>query len=204
MSHNHHRIYLASQSPRRRELLKQIGVHFDVLMLRTASGRAAVLEEPLEDEAPAAFARRMAEEKAARGADAVGLRQMIVRPVLGADTVVDIDGEIVGKPRDLAHAREILGRLSGRSHWVHTGVAVAAAGRLESRLSSSRVEFAPLTSAMIERYLESGEALDKAGAYGIQGRAGVFITRIEGSYSGIMGLPLFETAELLIRAGIRV
>lgn len=204
MSRNHHRIYLASQSPRRRELLKQIGVHFDVLMLRTASGRAEVLEEPLEDEAPAAFARRMAEEKAARGADAVGLRQMIVRPVLGADTVVDIDGEIVGKPRDLAHAREILGRLSGRSHWVHTGVAVSAAGRLESRLSSSKVEFAPLTSAMIERYLESGEALDKAGAYGIQGRAGVFITRIEGSYSGIMGLPLFETAELLIRAGIRV
>jgi septum formation protein len=204
MSRAHNRIYLASQSPRRRELLKQIGVNFDVLVLRTALGRADVLEEPLANETPAVFARRMAEEKSAKGAAAVGMRQLIIRPVLGADTVVDIDGEIIGKPRDLAQAGEILLRLSGRTHWVHSGVAIAVADRMESRLSSSKVEFAPLTSTMIDRYLDSGEALDKAGAYGIQGRAGSFISRIEGSYTGIMGLPLFETAELLNWAGIRV
>ncbi len=198
------RIYLASQSPRRRELLKQIGVHFDVLMLRSALGREDVREVPLDDETPAAFARRMAEEKSARGSQVVGLRQLIARPVLGADTAVDIDGEIIGKPRDLAQAGEILLRLSGRTHWVHTGVALTVAGRMESRLSSSKVEFAPLTPAVLSRYLESGEALDKAGAYGIQGRAGTFISRIEGSYTGIMGLPLFETAELLNWARIKV
>jgi septum formation protein len=198
------RIYLASQSPRRRELLKQIGVNFDVLMLRTAFGREDVLEIPRENEEPGAFAQRMAEEKSAKGLKAVGLRQLIARPVLGADTVVDIDGEIIGKPRDLAQAGEILKRLSGRTHWVHTGVAITVADRMQSRLSSSKVEFAPLTSIMLARYLESGEALDKAGAYGIQGRAGTFISRIEGSYTGIMGLPLFETAELLNWAEIRI
>lgn len=204
MSKANNRIYLASQSPRRRELLKQIGVNFDVLMLRTAFGREDVLEIPRENEEPGAFAQRMAEEKSAKGLKAVGLRQLIARPVLGADTVVDIDGEIIGKPRDLAQAGEILKRLSGRTHWVHTGVAITVADRMQSRLSSSKVEFAPLTSIMLARYLESGEALDKAGAYGIQGRAGTFISRIEGSYTGIMGLPLFETAELLNWAGIRI
>ena len=204
MSRANNRIYLASQSPRRRELLKQMGVHFDVLMLRIAPGRADVLEAPRANEKPDAFALRMAEEKSLKGADAVGLRQLMGRPVLGADTVVDIDGEVIGKPRDLAHAGEILERLSGRSHWVHTGVAVTASDRTESRLSSSKVEFALLNSTIITRYLESGEALDKAGAYGIQGRAGAFIARIEGSYTGIMGLPLFETAELMNWAGIRI
>jgi len=173
-------------------------------MLRTASGRADVLEIPLQNEEPGAFARRMAEEKSAKGLAAVGLRQLVNRPVLGADTVVDIDGEIIGKPRDLAQAGEILRLLSGRTHWVHTGVAIAVADRTQSRLSSSKVVFAPLTSTMIARYLESGEALDKAGAYGIQGRGGAFISRIEGSYTGIMGLPLFETAELLNWSGIKV
>lgn len=204
MSRTDNRIYLASQSPRRRELLKQIGVSFDVLMLRTAFGRMDVLEAPMINEEPGAFARRMAEEKSAKGAAAVSLRQLIARPVLGADTVVDIDGEIIGKPRDLGQAGEILRRLSGRTHWVHTGVAITVADRTESRLSSSKVEFAPLSSTVLARYLESGEALDKAGAYGIQGRAGTFISRIEGSYTGIMGLPLFETAELLNWAGIRI
>lgn len=202
MSHNDNRIYLASQSPRRRELLKQIGVNFDVLMLRNAPGRADVLEAPLENEEPGPFALRMAQEKSLKGVQATSLRQLIARPVLGADTVVDIDGKIIGKPRDLAHAEEILQRLSGRAHWVHTGVAVTSSRGTESRLSSSKVEFSPLTLKAITRYLQSGEALDKAGAYGIQGRAGMFITRIEGSYTGIMGLPLFETAELLTWAGI--
>lgn len=204
MSQSDNRIYLASQSPRRRELLKQIGVSFEVLMLRAALGREDVLEVARENEAPDVFALRMAEEKSAKGVKVIGLRQLIARPVLGADTVVDIDGEVIGKPRDLIQAGEILRRLSGRTHWVHTGVAVTVAGRMESRLSSSKVEFAPLTSTVLTRYLESGEALDKAGAYGIQGRAGTFISRIEGSYTGIMGLPLYETAELLNWAGIKV
>jgi septum formation protein len=204
MSRINNRIYLASQSPRRRELLKQMGVNFDVLMLRIAPGRADVLETPQKKEEPGPFALRMAEEKSQKGADAAHFRQLIARPVLGADTVVDIDGEIIGKPRDLAHAEEILKRLSGRAHWVHTGVAVTAAGVMKSRLSSSKVEFAPLPSLAITRYLESGEALDKAGAYGIQGRAGTFIARIDGSYTGIMGLPLFETAELLRGAGLKI
>lgn len=198
------RIYLASQSPRRRELLKQIGINFDVLILRTSPGREDIQEIPLQHEEPGAFALRMAEEKATKGSKVAGLRQLIARPVLGADTVVDIDGEIIGKPHDLTQARQILQRLSGRAHWVHTGVAIAVGDRMESRLSSSRVEFAPLTPAALTRYLESGEALDKAGAYGIQGLAGTFISHIEGSYTGIMGLPLFETVELLSWAGIRV
>lgn len=198
------RIYLASQSPRRRELLKQIGVHFEVLVLRNAQGRADVLEIPLGNEEPGPFALRMAEEKSLKGMQAARLRQLIAKPVLGADTVVDIDGEVIGKPRDRAHAGEILQRLSGRVHWVHTGVAMTSPLGTESRLSSSKVEFAPLSPKAISRYLDSGEALDKAGAYGIQGRAGMFVTRIEGSYTGIMGLPLFETAELLTWAGIRI
>ena len=204
MAHADNRIYLASQSPRRRELLKQMGVNFEVLMLRVAHGRADVQEIPNPGEAPASFARRMAEEKSSCGATAVSLRQLIARPVLGADTVVDIDGEIIGKPRDMEHASEILHRLSGRAHWVHTGVAVTTSGETSSRLSSSKVEFAPLDQVTLTRYLESGEALDKAGAYGIQGRAGMFVARIEGSYTGIMGLPLFETAELLSWAGIKI
>jgi len=204
MGRTDNRIYLASQSPRRRELLKQIGVNFDVLVLRNSRERGGVLEVPLENEEPGPFALRMAQEKSRQGAEAVRVRQLTSKPVLGADTVVDVNGEIIGKPRDLAHAGEILQRLSGRTHWVHTGVAISSSRGTESRLSSSKVEFAPLTSKAIARYLDSGEALDKAGAYGIQGRAGMFITRIEGSYTGIMGLPLFETAELLNWAGIKI
>lgn len=204
MSHTDNRIYLASQSPRRRELLKQMGVNFVVLMLRAAPGRAEVLEVPMENEEPGPFALRMAEEKSSKGFAALSYRDLISRPVLGADTVVDIDGDIIGKPRDLAHAEEILKRLSGRVHWVHSGIAITTSSGTEKRLSSSKVEFAPLSPKAITRYLNSGEALDKAGAYGIQGRAGMFVTRIEGSYSGIMGLPLFETAELLTWAGIKI
>lgn len=204
MSHADNRIYLASQSPRRRELLKQMGVNFDVLMLRNSLERKDVLETPLEGEAPDAFAVRMAEEKARQGAHAMHTRKIRPQPVMGADTVVDIDGEIIGKPRDPAHAVEILQRLSGRVHWVHTGVAISVSERMESRLSSSKVEFAPLSKTGIARYLDSGEATGKAGAYGIQGRAGMFIVRIEGSYTGIMGLPLFETAELLNWVGIKI
>lgn len=198
------RIYLASQSPRRRELLKQIGVAFDVLPLRAVPGRMDVVETPLADEAAADFARRMAGEKAACGWRAVDARHLLRFPVLGADTVVELDGAILGKPADRAEAEAMLARLSGREHRVHTAVAVQHEARQELRLSSSRVRFAALDAAAIGRYLETGEYLGKAGAYGIQGRAGAFVEYVDGSYSGVMGLPLYDTAVLLRSFGLTV
>ena len=198
------RIYLASQSPRRRELLKQIGVAFDVLPLRAVSGRMDVIEIPHDGEAATDFVQRMASDKAACGWRAVEARHLLRFPVLGADTVVDLDGTILGKPSDRAEAESMLARLSGRLHQVHTAVAIQHEGRLEMRLSSSRVRFAVLDAAAIARYLETGEHLGKAGAYAIQGRAGAFVEHIDGSYSGIMGLPLYETAVLLRNFGLAV
>jgi nucleoside triphosphate pyrophosphatase len=202
MTYQDKRIYLASQSPRRRELLKQIGVHFEVLPLRASPDRADVIEIPHADEPPKAFAMRMAREKAKCGAKVSRNRRLLLLPVLGADTLLDLDGQIIAKPRDADHARTILTRLSGRSHWVHTAIALAWGERLEARLSSTKVEFTRLSGEQIDLYLKLGEALDKAGAYGIQGRAAIFVQRIEGSHSGIMGLPLYETAALLQLAGI--
>ncbi|MFP5410047.1 MAG: Maf family protein [Gammaproteobacteria bacterium] len=198
------RIYLASQSPRRRELLKQIGVVFDVLPLRAVAGRMDVIEVPQPGEDAADFARRMASEKASCGWRAVDLRRLLRFPVLGADTVVEIDGEILGKPNGRVEAQAMLARLAGCEHRVHTAVAVQHEDRLEMRLSSSRVRLAPLQAAAITRYLESGEYLGKAGAYAIQGRAGAFVEHIEGSYSGIMGLPLYDTTVLLRAFGLDV
>ena len=198
------RIYLASQSPRRRELLKQIGVAFDVLPLRSVAGRMDVVEMPRDGEAAPDFAWRMANEKAACGWRAVDLRHLLRFPVLGADTVVEVDGAILGKPADRAEAEAMLKRLSGREHWVHTAVAVQQEERIEARLSSSRVRLAELDAGAIGRYLETGEYLGKAGAYAIQGRAGTFVERIEGSYSSIMGLPLYETTQLLRIFGLIV
>ena len=210
------RIYLASQSPRRRELLNLIGVDFIALILRSSPGRQDVMEIPQANEAPADFALRMAMEKSQSGWKVAGLRRLVALPVLGADTVVDMDGEILGKPHNRDHAESVLRRLSGRDHWVHTGVALTcknesakdnnAVSREETRslVSSSKVSFAPLSKETIQRYLETGEYLDKAGAYGVQGRAGLFVARIEGSYTGIMGLPLHETGLLLNWAGITI
>lgn len=198
------RIYLASQSPRRRELLKQIGVAFDVLALRTVVGRMDVVEVPLADEAASDFAQRMAVAKAACGWRAVDARHLLRFPVLGADTVVELDGAILGKPSDRAGAEAMLMRLSGRTHQVHTAVAVQHEGRMDVRLSSSQVRLAELDAAAIGRYLETGEYLGKAGAYGIQGRAAAFIEHVEGSYSGIMGLPLYDTVVLLRAFGLTV
>lgn len=198
------RIYLASQSPRRRELLKQIGVAFDVLALRAVAGRMDVVEVPRAGETAADFAQRMAGEKAACGWRAVDARRLLRFPVLGADTVVELDGAILGKPADRTEAEAMLRRLSGREHQVHTAVAVQHEARLELRLSSSRVRVAALDAATITRYLETGEYLGKAGAYGIQGRAGAFVEHIDGSYSGIMGLPLYDTAVLLRAFGLVV
>ncbi|MDP1926826.1 MAG: Maf family protein [Thiobacillus sp.] len=198
------RIYLASQSPRRRELLKQLGVAFDVLPLRAVAGRMDVIEIPRADETAPEFAQRMAIEKAACGWRAVDARHVLRFPVLGADTVVELDGAILGKPADRSEAEAMLTRLSGRLHLVHTAVAVKQEERIEQCLSSSVIRFAELNPLTITRYLETGEYVGKAGAYGIQGRAGAFVEHLEGSYSGVMGLPLYGTAVLLRAFGFAV
>ena len=192
------RIYLASRSPRRRELLAQIGVRFDLLLFRTSPREdAEVSEDWLPGETPDAYVQRVARAKAVFAAGLLQPRHIAKRAVLAADTTLDLDGGIIGKPRDAADATAILNRLSGRSHRVLTAVAVAREERVEHRLSVSEVRFRELGAEEIRRYVQSGEPLDKAGAYGIQGHAAVFIEEIRGSHSGIVGLPLCETALLL-------
>lgn len=186
-------LILASASPRRQELLQQIGVSFEVLPVD-------IDESPLQDESAATYVERMAMEKARAGWEASN-RSL---PVLGSDTAVVLDGQILGKPRDRAHGLEMLQQLSGRAHQVLTAVAVVREGETGIRLSESRVFFSDISYDEQIRYWESGEPADKAGAYAIQGRAAVFIERLEGSFSGVMGLPLHETAELLDRFGIDV
>ena len=196
------RIYLASRSPRRRELLHQIGVEFDTLTFRAPPrDDADVSEDILPGEDAETSVQRVACAKAEGGLRRLSWRSLRPQPVLSADTTLDLDGEIIGKPDDEEHAIAILKQLSGRSHRVLTAVAVADPNRLEHRLSISTVHFRPLDDEDIRRYIASGEPFDKAGAYGIQGRAASFIREIAGSYTGIMGLPLFETAELLRKFG---
>jgi septum formation protein len=199
------RIYLASRSPRRRELLKQIGVNFELLLLREDPRRGGDVDEtPLADEPPDAYALRVASTKADFAARQIMQRSLPQHPVLAADTTVVLDGRILGKPVDAGDAIQMVQALSGREHQVITAVAMARKEQLETRLSVSNVRFREISEFDIRRYITSGEPLDKAGAYAIQGRAAVFITRIEGSYSGIMGLPLAETADLLQRFGIEI
>jgi len=198
-------IYLASRSPRRRELLRQIGVTFNVIPLREAAARPVDVDEtPHPGESADDYVLRVACDKARAAVGIVSARRIAARPVLAADTTVVCDDEILGKPVNAADAERLLGLLAGRVHRVLTAVAVAAEGRLETRVSESRVWFRALDAAEIRRYVASGEAGDKAGAYAVQGLAAAFITRIDGSYSGIMGLPLAETAELLRSYGIVV
>ncbi|MES1943012.1 maf protein [Salinisphaera sp. PC39] len=182
---------LASASPRRAELLRQIGLPFE-------RRPVDVDEAPLPDESPAALAQRLAVAKARAGVADAAL------PVLGSDTVVALGDEALGKPADRAEALAMLARLSGRTHEVHTGVALAHAGDTETVLVTTRVTMRDIAPGEAEAYWATGECDDKAGAYGIQGLGAVFVRRIEGSYSAVMGLPLFETAGLLERAGIRV
>jgi septum formation protein len=192
------RIYLASRSPRRRELLAQVGVRFDLLLFRVPPREDAEVNEDWQPgEIPEAYVQRVARAKAEFGADLITRRAIVARPVLAADTTLDLDGEIIGKPRDEADAIAILTRLSGRSHRVLTAIAMAQGERIEHRLSVSTVRFRPVGADEIKRYVQSGEPMDKAGAYGIQGRAALFIEEIHGSHSGIVGLPLCETALLL-------
>ena len=193
------RIYLASTSPRRRELLRQIGVNFNLLLARngTREDGDEVDETPLPGERVEDYVDRLARAKAESGYRRLRWRHLPVHPVLAADTTLAVDDEIVGKPSSPEHAREILSVLSGRTHLVLTSVANGDATHCESLTSISEVTFRPLSESEIRQYVASGEPMDKAGAYGIQGRAAVFITEIHGSYSGIMGLPLCETALLL-------
>jgi septum formation protein len=191
-------VYLASQSPRRQELLQQLGVRFELLLPRPDED-AEALEAELPGEAPDAYVVRVCALKA----EAAHARRVAghhaAAPILVADTTVTIDGAIMGKPADAAEAVAMLERLCGREHEVLTALAVVdAEGRLlPPALSRSKVRVASVDRAALQRYAATGEPLGKAGAYGIQGRAAAFIERIEGSYSGIMGLPLFETAALL-------
>ena len=203
MTRADNRIYLASRSPRRRGLLQQIGIAFEPLLLREDLRRGADVDEAtLPGESPASYVSRVARAKAECGWGWIAARRLLPHPVLAADTTVVLDGEIIGKPADARGAHEILRRLSGRTHQVLTAVAVARGARVETALSTSAVEFRELADGEIRRYVASGEPLDKAGAYAIQGRAAVFVSVISGSYSGIMGLPLFETAELLARFNV--
>ena len=199
------RIYLASQSPRRRELLSQAGVRFDLLLFR-GGGRldAQIDESALPDETPEAYVLRVATAKARHGARLLQLRHLPARPVLAADTTLDLDGTIIGKPLDDADAAAILARLSGRTHRVLTAVTLAQGEQFAQRLSVSDVRFRPLTAEEIHRYVATGEPHDKAGAYGLQGRAALFVEEIRGSHSGIVGLPLCETALLLREFGYPV
>lgn len=198
----HPRIYLASQSPRRRDLLKQIGVNFEVLLLRTDPRRKVDVDEtPHVNEPPDDYVLRISQAKAHAGLATLGFRNLPVSPVLAADTTVVLDGRIIGKPVDREEAFSMLRQLSGREHRVLSAVAVAFDERVEVRLSETVVKFATLSDERIRRYVMTSEPHDKAGAYGIQGHAGAFVQRIEGSYSGVVGLPLAETVELLQLSG---
>jgi septum formation protein len=194
-------VYLASQSPRRRELLQQIGVRFELLLPDdTAAAEALEAERPGE---PAhEYVVRVCQAKAQAAVARLSASALQGAPILTADTTVTVDDAILGKPADAAHAADMLARLAGREHQVLTAIAVGGAHGVHSALSVSRVRFAPMTAAQIDAYVASGEPFGKAGAYGIQGRAAEFVAQIEGSYSGIMGLPLFETATLLRAARV--
>ncbi|HET7634409.1 MAG TPA: Maf family protein [Burkholderiales bacterium] len=192
------RVYLASRSPRRRELLKQIGISFEILLLREDLRRGVDVDEtPLANEAPRDYVQRIARAKAANATLQTGRRMLPSYPVLTADTTVALDGRIFGKPADADEAAHMLQALSGRQHQVLTAVAVAGGDDVRTALSESTVEFRELAEDEIRRYIATREPLDKAGAYAIQGRGALFVRNLNGSYSGVMGLPLFETAELL-------
>jgi septum formation protein len=197
-------LYLASQSPRRLELLRQIGLAPALLYLRNGAGRLDVDETPLPEEQAVDYVSRLARLKAEAGELARHQRSLADWPIVAADTTVTLGGEIIGKPADAAEAAAVLRRYSGRSHSVLTGVAVVFRGRLEVALSESTVAFRALSEEEIAAYIAYREPFDKAGGYGIQGRAAMFVERIEGSYSGVMGLPLFETAYLLRKVGFPV
>lgn len=187
----HPQLYLASYSPRRQELLRQLQLRFELLPVDVSERR-----EP--GQSPAEYARAVSMAKA----QAAVQRAALPLPVLGADTDVVLDGEILGKPSGRAAALAMLAKLSGRSHEVFSAVAVVSGPRAETALSVTRVTFGRISPAQAAVYWDSGEPVDKAGAYAIQGLGARFVKHIEGSYSGVMGLPLYETCELLHRFGV--
>jgi septum formation protein len=189
---NFPRVYLASGSPRRSELLAQIGIEFDKLTIDVDESR-------LIDEIPLDYVQRIAQVKAKAGWAALGDNEL--RPVIGADTSVIIGRDILGKPKNKAEAKTMLKRLSNNQHEVLTAVSLIYGEQVLTRVSYNKVTFAPLTEAELDWYITTGEGEDKAGSYAVQGLAALFIKKIEGSYSGIMGLPLRETMELLIDIG---
>jgi septum formation protein len=196
------RIYLASRSPRRQELLRQIGIDFDELQLREAPGRDPdIVEGSRDGESAPDYVKRIARTKANVGWERMTERGLPARPVLGADTEVVLDGHIFGKPADAPHALEMLDRLSGRTHLVLTAIALRWEREFVIMVSTSHVSMRELTAGEMARYVATGEPVGKAGAYAIQGRAAAFITSIDGSYSGVMGLPLAETTAALARIG---
>jgi septum formation protein len=195
-------IYLASRSPRRRELLAQIGVRFHLLLFRDKPETDPELDEvPLAGETPAAYVERVARAKAQAGWNRLEQRNLPRAAVLAADTTVALGARILGKPADRRESAEMLAALSGTRHQVLTAVAVKHESQFECVLQSSDVEFKPLSADEIRQYVVTGECDDKAGAYAIQGRAAQFVVELRGSFSGVMGLPLFETAQLLERMG---
>ena len=202
-------VYLASQSPRRRQLLEQLGIRYE-LLLADEHEDAEALEVVLPNEAPRAYVQRVTLLKLQAALARMQRRGLPLAPVLCSDTTVALGKTILGKPDDAKHAAHILGTLSGQTHRVLTSVAMGTLSKAgkplktEQALSVSNVRFAPLTRTQIQSYVASGEPMGKAGAYAVQGRAAAYIEHISGSYSGIMGLPMFETAQLLRVFGFKV
>lgn len=189
-------VYLASQSPRRRQLLEQIGVQYE-LLLATSEEDAESLEVVLPNEAPLTYVKRVTQLKLEAAVQRMKQRGLANAPVLCADTTVALGRSILGKPENAADALRILKMLSGQTHRVLTAVALASGRKRVSAVSISQVTFAPMTLAEMKNYIATGEPMGKAGAYGVQGAAAAYISQIKGSYTGIMGLPLHETAQLL-------
>jgi septum formation protein len=199
------KIYLASKSPRRRELLRQIGIDFELLLLRDTLPRGPdVTEIVLPGELPEIYVARVTQEKASAAWKLMQMRRLPVRPVLAADTTVVLGQQILGKPASQTEAIAMLRQLSGQTHQVLTSLAVHYEDKNLHCTQASEVTFTTLSEAQIQAYCASQEPYDKAGGYGIQGMAARYISHISGSYSGIMGLPLFETTALLRQAGIRL
>ena len=196
-------IYLASQSPRRRQLLEQLGVKYELLLPDEGEDTESI-EAALPGEAPARYVKRVTGLKLDAAIERLNRRGLPAAPILCSDTTVALHKTIYGKPRDERDAARMLRELAGETHRVLTAVAVQSGRKRNEALSDSRVTFGPLTAPQIRSYVDSGEPMGKAGAYAIQGRAAAWISHISGSYSGIMGLPMHETAQLLRASGFRI
>ena len=196
-------VYLASQSPRRRQLLEQLGVQYE-LLLPDADEDAEALEVVFKNEAPASYVKRVTNLKLDTAVARLKRRKLPAAPILCSDTTVALGRTIYGKPEDAKDARRMLTELSGHAHRVLTAIAVQSGPRRFDALNTSRVSFEAMTPGQIRAYVATGEPMGKAGAYAVQGRAALHITAIQGSYSGIMGLPIRETALLLRSAGVKI